>query len=555
VSGLPAGAVTVESMSSSRTVSLVTLGCARNEVDSEELAARLERAGWSLADDEDDAAVVVVNTCGFIDAAKKDSIDTLLAARDSGAKVVAAGCLAERYGAELAAALPEADAVLGFDDYPEIGQRLDDVLAGHRRAAHTPRDRRTLLPITPVDRAGAARPIPGHGAPARASAGTNTSARTRPHDHNAAAGDDAGTPGPAMGPASGPRVLRRRLGGGPMAPLKLASGCDRRCTFCAIPAYRGSYVSRPPADIIEEAHWLAGHGVRELVLVSENSTSYGKDLGDLRALEALLPALAAVDGIDRLRVSYLQPAELRPGLIDALCSTPGVAPYFDLSFQHASGPLLRRMRRFGDRERFLDLLERIRAQAPDAGVRSNFIVGFPGESEADLAELTGFLSSARLDAIGVFGYSDEEGTEAAGFDGKLDQAEITRRVAEVSALAEELTAQRAEERVGAIVEVLLEEHDGERSGYEGRAAHQAPEVDGTVLVRAPVGSDGTAGQAAVAATGPASVPMAGLAVGDLVRARVVASEGADLIAHVGAGVTGPAAWAAPPARPVGERLP
>ena len=467
-------------MSSARTVSLVTLGCARNEVDSEELAARLERAGWRLVDDEDGAAVVVVNTCGFIDAAKKDSIDTLLAAQDSGAKVIAAGCLAERYGAELSAALPEADAVLSFDDYPQIGQRLDDVLAGRRHAAHRPRDRRTLLPITPVDRAGTALPVPGHGPDPYASV-------------------------PA--PPTGPRVLRRRLGGGPMAPLKLASGCDRRCTFCAIPAFRGAYVSRPPADIIEEARWLTGHGVRELVLVSENSTSYGKDLGDLRALEALLPALAAIDRVDRVRVSYLQPAELRPGLIDVLGGTPGVAPYFDLSFQHASGPVLRRMRRFGNRERFLELLDRIRAAAPEAGVRSNFIVGFPGETETDLAELTAFLSAARLDAVGVFGYSDEEGTEAARFDGKLDPVEIDRRVAVVSALAEELTAQRAEERIGSTVEVLVEDDDADRGGYEGRAAHQAPEVDGTVLVR------GT-----------------GLAVGDLVRARVVASEGVDLIA-------------------------
>jgi ribosomal protein S12 methylthiotransferase len=513
---------------SPRTVSLITLGCARNEVDSEELAARLERAGWTLVADEDDAAVVVVNTCGFIDAAKKDSIDTLLAARDSGAKVVAAGCMAERYGAELAAALPEADAVLSFDDYPEIGGRLDDVLAGRRRPAHTPRDRRVLLPITPVDRTGAAVSVPGHG-----------DAHPHPGDHAHPVAASAVAPVPA--PPSGPRVLRRRLGGGPMAPLKLASGCDRRCTFCAIPAFRGAYVSRPAAEILEEARWLAGHGARELVLVSENSTSYGKDLGDLRALEKLLPELAAVPGVDRVRVSYLQPAELRPGLIEVLCGTPGLAPYFDLSFQHASAPVLRRMRRFGDRERFLELLGRIRATAPDAGIRSNFIVGFPGESAADLAELADFLSAARLDAIGVFGYSDEEGTAAAEFDGKLDEAEIARRVAEVGALADELTAQRAEERVGSLVEVLIEEHDTERGGREGRAAHQGPEVDGTVLVRFP-------GAAAGRTTEAAALP----AVGDLVTARVVASEGVDLVAepaHTRAAHAEPAAGAG------GRRLP
>jgi ribosomal protein S12 methylthiotransferase RimO len=472
-------------MSTRRTVSLVTLGCARNEVDSEELAARMEDAGWDLTESADGADVVVVNTCGFIDAAKKDSIDTLLAAHDSGAKVVAAGCMAERYGAELAEALPEADAVISFDDYTAIGERLDDVMAGRRREAHVPRDRRTLLPISPVDRTAAAAAsvaIPGHGA-----------------------GQDELPEGVA--PATGPRVLRRRLGGGPVAPLKLASGCDRRCTFCAIPAFRGAYVSRPPAEVLEEARWLAGHDVRELVLVSENSTSYGKDLGDLRALEKLLPELAAVEGVERVRVSYLQPAETRPGLVEVIASTPGVAPYFDLSFQHASGPVLRSMRRFGDRERFLDLLESVRALAPDAGVRSNFIVGFPGETEEDFEELVAFLSAARLDAIGVFGYSDEDGTEAATLDGKVDPDEVARRVEELSTLADELTAQRAEDRIGSQVRVLLEDKTPE--GFEGRAEHQAPEVDGTVLVRGE-----------------------GLALGEIVTARVVASDGVDLVADL-----------------------
>ncbi len=458
-----------------RTVSLVTLGCARNEVDSEELAARLESAGWTL-DDSGDASVVLVNTCGFIDAAKKDSIDTLLAASDSGAKVVAAGCLAERYGSELAESLPEADAVLSFDDYTSIGERLDGVLTGRTHESHTPRDRRKLLPLTPAERTGSGVHVPGHGAPADLPEG--------------------------VAPASGPRVMRRRLGEGPAAPLKLASGCDRRCTFCAIPAFRGAYVSRRPTEVLDEARWLAGQGVSELVLVSENSTSYGKDLGDLRLLETLLPELAAVEGIGRVRVSYLQPAELRPGLLEVIATTPGVAQYFDLSFQHASGPLLRRMRRFGDRERFLTLLEQIRALAPEAGVRSNFIVGFPGETERDVEELAEFLTEARLDAVGVFGYSDEEGTEAAGFDGKLDAQEVDARLADLTVLSEELTAQRAEERLGSIVEVLVDEPG------EGRAAHQAPEIDGVVSLK-----------------GHADV-------GRIVRARVTEAMGVDLVAVV-----------------------
>ncbi|GAA0964438.1 30S ribosomal protein S12 methylthiotransferase RimO [Acrocarpospora macrocephala] len=459
---------------------MVTLGCARNEVDSEELAARLESAGWQLGDDDPD--VIVVNTCGFIESAKKDSIDTLLAAADSGAKVVAAGCMAERYGAELADALPEAAAVISFDDYTDIGGRLDDVLAGRPLKPHTPRDRRTLLPISPVERVNGSAHIPGHGAlPA------------------------------GLAPASGPRTLRKRLSGGPVASLKLASGCDRRCTFCAIPAFRGAYVSRQPDDLVAEAAWLAEQGVRELVLVSENSTSYGKDLGDLRALEKLLPRLAGVDGIDRVRVSYLQPAELRPGLLDVIAATEGVAPYFDLSFQHASGPVLRRMRRFGDPQRFLDLLAQVRERAPEAGVRSNFIVGFPGETEAQFAELADFLTEARLDVIGVFGYSDEDGTEAASFDGKLDPDEVEQRVAALTELAEELTAQRAEERIGTELEVLIEEDLGD-GGYEGRAAHQGPEVDGAVTVQG-----------------------IGLLPGQIVRAVAVDSEGVDLIARIKAG--------------------
>ena len=246
------------------------------------------------------------------------------------------------------------------------------MLRGNAPAPHVPRDRRTLLPISPVARRGSTVSVPGHG------------------DTHVPAGIVDLPEG--LAPASGPRVVRRRLDGRPWAPLKLASGCDRRCTFCAIPAFRGAFVSRPADEVVTEARWLAERGVREMFLVSENSTSYGKDLGDLRLLEALLPRLAAIEGLDRVRVSYLQPAEVRPGLIDALTGTPGVAPYFDLSFQHASPSVLRRMRRFGGSEDFLKLIATVRERVPAAGIRSNVIVGFPGETEDDLAELTDFLS-------------------------------------------------------------------------------------------------------------------------------------------------------------------
>lgn len=496
-----------------KTVALVTLGCARNDVDSEELAARLEAGGFTLVEDAADAETVVVNTCGFVETAKKDSVDTLLAAADykdgkSGTTqaVVAVGCLAERYGEQLAEALPETDAVLGFDDYEDIAGRLQSILSGTKHQPHVPRDRRKLLPLAPSARSDAHVAIPGHASQVTPAAGDRAAAAAPGLPAGARVQPVIEAPDLAAAPSSGPRVVRRRLDGGPMAPLKLASGCDRRCAFCAIPSFRGAFVSRRPTDVLGEAAWLAEQGVKELFLVSENSTSYGKDLGDLRLLETLVGELATVDGIERVRVSYLQPAEMRPTLVTALTSTPGVVPYFDLSFQHASGPLLRRMRRFGDAERFLDLIAQVREQAPAAGIRSNVIVGFPGETEEDLDVLLDFLDRARLDATGVFGYSDEDGTEAATYEGKLDEDTIADRVDRVSRLTEQVTADRAAARIGETVEVLVE--SVEDGVAEGRAAHQGPEVDGSVTL------EGSA------------------RVGEFVTAEVVGSDGVDLVARV-----------------------
>nr|MDT0665365.1 radical SAM protein [Micromonospora sp. DSM 115978] len=229
---------------------------------------------------------------------------------------------------------------------------------------------------------------------------------------------------------------------------------------------RGSHVSRDPDDVLAESVWLAADGVRELVLVSENATSYGKDFGDVRALEKLLPQLTAVPGVLRVRTVYLQPAEVRPSLLEALLTTPGVAPYLDLSFQHASPTVLRRMRRFGGAEHFLELLGRARSTAPLLGARSNVIVGFPGETKADVAVLSRFLEEAELDAVGVFGYSDEDGTEAVSLPGKVGKATITRRHTRITDLVEQLTAARAERRIGEVVEVLVTEvADGLAHGH------------------------------------------------------------------------------------------
>ncbi len=461
----------------SRTVAIVTMGCARNEVDSEELAGRLAAEGWTLVEDVDAAEVAVVNTCGFIESAKKDSVDALLEANSlkghgTTKAVVAVGCMAERYGRELAEALPEADAILGFDDYQDISSKLQSILAGNSHQSHTPQDRRALLPITPVARAEARREV-------------------RDAQHQSSVG-------------AGGSLFRKRLGNAPWAPLKIASGCDRRCSFCAIPYFRGSFVSRPPEEILEEAKWLAENGVSELFLVSENTTSYGKDLGDLRLMEKTLKSFTEIPGVERVRLSYLQPAEVRPTLLQSMIETDKVAPYFDLSFQHTSASVLRRMRRFGDAEKFLHLINQIRALSPEAGIRSNFIVGFPGESEDDFNDLSNFIASAKLDAIGVFGYSDEDNTEALDLADKVDDEVIKERVESLSRLADEMVSNRAQARIGESVRVLIEDADLQ----EGRAAHQGPEVDGTTTF---IGTS--------------------FEVGEYVDAVVIDSMGADLVAR------------------------
>ena len=446
-----------------RTVAVVTLGCSRNEVDSEELAGRLAADGWTLVDDVESAEVALVNTCGFIESAKKDSIDALLEANSlkghgQTRAVVAVGCMAERYGNELAEALPDTDAILSFDDYQDISARLQSIVAGNSHAPHIPRDRRALLPIAPADRAE-----------------TRESAE----------------------------FSRKRLGDAPWAPLKIASGCDRRCSFCAIPYFRGSFISRRPHEILDEARWLVTNGVTELFLVSENTTSYGKDLGDLQLMEKMLPEIAAIEGVERVRLSYLQPAEMRPTLIQAMIATPKTVPYFDLSFQHSSPTVLRRMRRFGDNEKFLHLINQIRVLSPEAGIRSNFIVGFPGETQEDFDELARFITEAKLDAVGIFGYSDEDNTEALNIDGKIDEEVIAQRVETLSSLADEMVSLRAQARIGETIRVLIEDAELQ----EGRAAHQGPEVDGSTTF---IGTDFTAGQ--------------------YVDAVVIDSMGADLVA-------------------------
>ena len=404
-----------------------TLGCPKNEVDSDKLVGTLLADGLTAVRDVAEADLVVVNTCAFIEAARQESIETILelaAERRPGARLVVTGCMAERYGDELADALPEVDAVAGFGVPVSLG-RVGAALA--------------------VD----AEPVPR----------LDLLNLTRP---------------------------RSDL---PWAYVKVAEGCDRACGFCAIPSFRGPQRSRTVASILEEVESLQ---VREVVLVAQDLASYGRDDGRPGAIVPLVRAVAA--RVDWVRLLYLYPADLDDRLVDAIGST-GV-PYFDLSLQHVSRPLLRRMRRWGDGDRFLSRIGAIRQSWPDAALRSNFIVGYPGETEDDHVQLVEFVEAAQLDWCGLFAYSEEEGTYAADLDGVVPAPLVRERLAELGELQDRITAQRRDALVGEKVRVLVD-----RAG-EARGHREAPQIDGIVTVPASIPAGTFCDVEVVAATGP-----------------------------------------------------
>ncbi len=437
-------------------VAIVTLGCGRNEVDSANAAGLLAASGYQLVDDPERADAVLVNTCAFIEAAKRESIETVLEAatlkeRAPATKVLVMGCLAERYTEELRAELPEADAVVAFRDY----HRLPELLTGGAESA----------PPDP--------PVPAHlAAPPGPTAVVPAGRRALPMVFPAPAG--------AAFPA-------RAAAGGPVAMVKLAEGCDRDCSFCAIPSFRGPFRSRRPTEVLAEVAWLAAQGVSEVCLVAENSTSYGKDLGGREALVHLLRDLAAVDGLRRVRLNYLQPDEITDGLLEEMAANPVVCSYFDLSLQHASAPVLRRMRRGGSRAGFLDLVARIRALDPDAAFRSNFILGFPGERAADVRELEELLEAARLDWVAFFTWSAEDGTAALALDRRVRPGVARARVERLQELQDRLVGEIQAGWVGRDMEVLIE-RVGADGVAEGRSFREGVESDGIVRVQAPTRS-------------------------------------------------------------------
>jgi ribosomal protein S12 methylthiotransferase len=461
-----------------RKVAIVTLGCGRNEVDSEHAAGLLAASGFELVDDPERADAVLVNTCAFIESAKTESIETVLGAaelkeRGRAKAVLVMGCMAERYTQELRAELPEADAVVPFADYAHLPQLLRGrprVTAPAPGSGLVPPGRRALPLVFPAP-AGAAFP-------------------SRPAPH------------------------------GPVALVKLAEGCDRDCSFCAIPSFRGGFRSRRPTEVLDEVAWLAGRGVREIGLVAENSTSYGKDLGGREALVRLLQDLAGIDGLRRVRLNYLQPDEITPGLLEEMAANPVVCSYFDLSLQHASAPVLRRMRRGGSRESFLQLVDRIRALDPDAAFRSNFIIGFPGERRADVRELEDFLEQARLDWVAFFPYSPEDGTSALALDGRVRSSTARARVERLQELQDRILTEIQAGWIGRRLEVLVErvEPDG---AMEGRSFREGIDSDGIVRIEG-----------------------ATAAVGEHLEVEIVAAEGPELVARPASGPPAPAVMAA-----------
>jgi ribosomal protein S12 methylthiotransferase len=405
-----------------RTFHIESLGCAKNQVDAEVMVAALERAGWTFAGEPEDAEVLIVNTCGFIDAARRESIETSLAlrARFPESRLYLVGCLSERYPGELAAEMPEVDGFLGNRD----PSRIVDLVEGRTERV-------------------------------------------------------AAAPAPA-----GPAPRRARLLSYPgSAYLKVAEGCANRCTYCAIPLIRGDLASRSRSDVVDEARGLAAAGTRELILIAQDLGSYGRDRGAAE-LPALLADLSALPGSFWIRLLYVHPDHFPLDILAIMRDDPRFLPYLDLPFQHASATILAAMGRKADPEANLRLVERIRAALPDVVLRSTFLVGFPGETDRDAEHLAAFQEQAALDWVGVFTYSREEGTRAHGLPGRVTRGVADARRAAVERRQVPITWRRLDRHLGAELDVLVEERvEGEELSL-GRAYLQAPDVDGLTVVRA-----------------------------------------------------------------------
>jgi ribosomal protein S12 methylthiotransferase len=431
-------------------IGMISLGCPKNLVDSEVMLGLSEQAGHTLTADAAEADVLIVNTCAFIDRAKQESIDAILEMAElkkSGAckRLVVTGCLAERYRDELQTQIPEIDAILGTGEVPQIVEALTprlNLLSGGQspttgapavfyRRGHQPLGSRAELPTYLYD-------------------------------------------------ASTPRHLATPRH---YAYVKVAEGCDYTCAFCIIPRLRGQYRSRTADEIVREAHALAARGVRELVLISQDTTFYGNDLGERGALARLLRRLNGVDGLEWIRLLYLYPTTIDDAMLDAMAECEKVCKYVDLPLQHASDAVLKRMLRPGTRATYERLLDRIRTRVPEVALRTTFIVGFPGETERDFSQLCGFVGAVGFDHIGVFTYSHEEGTTAGSWDDDVPGAVKQKRQDRLMAQQRTLVSEAQRRRIGSCVRVVV---DGPAPDHElvvrGRLASQAPEIDPVVYL-------------------------------------------------------------------------
>jgi len=436
-----------------RAVHFLSLGCPKNRLDTEVMIGGLALGGFAVAERVEDADVAVVNTCSFIESAREESIQAILDVCDRKADgalhaVVVAGCLPQRYANEIAKELPEVDAFVGTGDFPRLAEILSEALAG-RGGVYV------------------------------------EAGRTHLYDE------------------TDPRVL---IGPTHTAYVKLSEGCDRVCAFCAIPGIRGPFQSRRAESLLAEAHQLAEAGVREINLVAQDSTSWGKDLPGRPGLDTVLRELDAVDGLDWIRCLYLYPTAITDGMLDVLASGKRVLPYVDVPLQHASDRLLRAMKRGTTADRQAELVARLRSRVPGLTLRTTFIVGFPGETDADFDELCEFVRKVRFDRMGVFRYSDEEGTTAYDYEGKVPRELARERHRELTRIGREILAEKLEALVGSEADVLVDSADPGRA--HGRLASQAPEIDGVVFF-----------------TGGDALP------GDLLRIRITGTRGADLDAE------------------------
>ena len=410
-------------------VGMISLGCEKNRVDAEMMMARLQKAGYELVDDASCADVAIVNTCGFIEAAKKESIGEILELGKQKAAgqikaIVVTGCMAERYQQEIRKELPEADAVCGIGADADIVEVVDRTLRGEHPELFP---EKTLLPLC------------------------------------------------------GERVHSTPLYS---SYIKIAEGCDNRCSYCAIPLIRGPYRSRPMESILEEAKALAESGTKELIVIAQDTTRYGRDLYKKWMLPELLHKLGTVDGVEWIRLLYCYPDFMTEELMDTIAQEPKIVKYVDLPLQHCSGPVLRAMRRFGDREKLTALIGKMRERIPGLVLRTTVIAGFPGETEEAFAALCDFIKEIRFERLGCFAYSQEEDTPAAEMENQIEEDEKRRRAGRVMETQMGIMQDWSEAQVGKSFDVLTEGFDEETQCWFGRSYADAPEIDGRVYFTA-----------------------------------------------------------------------